>query len=130
MPNLNVEISEELLKAIRVKCAEEGLAQKDWVPEALRKAAVRNGESIRAGKARGKARTSGKAGGEVEAGVSGGESEVVPEVGRDLGGDRVEAEKVKGVGGPTRCPRCDKPRIEWGPSFIRCPACSINFPRG
>jgi hypothetical protein len=35
MPNINVEITDELLKAIRIKCAEENVAQKDWVPRVL-----------------------------------------------------------------------------------------------
>lgn len=37
MPNLNIEISEELLRAIRVKCAQEGVFQKDWVVQVLEK---------------------------------------------------------------------------------------------
>ena len=35
VPNLNVEISDELLKAIRIRCAEQDVSQKDWVPRAL-----------------------------------------------------------------------------------------------
>jgi hypothetical protein len=35
MPNLNIEISDELLRDIRIRCAIEGVAQKDWVPRVL-----------------------------------------------------------------------------------------------
>jgi len=38
MANLNIEVEEELLRAIRMKCAEDGVMQKDWVPEVLKKA--------------------------------------------------------------------------------------------
>jgi hypothetical protein len=37
MPNINIEVSEELLKAIRVRCAETGVLQKDLVNEILTK---------------------------------------------------------------------------------------------
>lgn len=35
MPNINVEISEGLMRAVRIRCAEEGLTQKDFVLRAL-----------------------------------------------------------------------------------------------
>jgi len=35
VPILHLEISDELLKAIRIRCAEEDTAQKDWVPRVL-----------------------------------------------------------------------------------------------
>jgi hypothetical protein len=38
VPNINVEITDELLKAIRIRCAEEGMTQKDWVPMFLAEA--------------------------------------------------------------------------------------------
>lgn len=36
MPNLNVEISEEMLKQIRLSCAGLGITQKQWVVDALK----------------------------------------------------------------------------------------------
>lgn len=38
MPNINVEISDDLLKQIRIRCAEENVSQKDWVPRVLAEA--------------------------------------------------------------------------------------------
>jgi hypothetical protein len=35
MPTLNFVVSDELLRAIRIRCAEEDVAQKDWVPRVL-----------------------------------------------------------------------------------------------
>jgi hypothetical protein len=35
VPFLNLEISDELLRAIRIRCAEEDVPQKDWVPRVL-----------------------------------------------------------------------------------------------
>lgn len=43
VPNLNIEVSDELLKAIRIRCAEENVAQKDWVPRVLVEALRRSG---------------------------------------------------------------------------------------
>ena len=60
MPNLNIPISEELMVAIRVKCASEGLRQKEWVIQVLGEAANENGRdgvrvrgSVEGAKARG-----------------------------------------------------------------------------
>jgi len=38
VPNINVEVSDELLKAIRIRCAEENMTQKDWLPSFLAEA--------------------------------------------------------------------------------------------
>jgi plasmid stability protein len=38
MPNLNIPVSDELLRAIRVKAAAEDLSRRDWVKKQLRDA--------------------------------------------------------------------------------------------
>ncbi len=35
MPNINVEVSEGLLRSVRIRCAQEGMSQKDFVLRAL-----------------------------------------------------------------------------------------------
>jgi hypothetical protein len=35
MPNINVEVSEELLKAVRLTCVHEGVTQRDWIARVL-----------------------------------------------------------------------------------------------
>src|SRR6266850_2337345 len=119
MPNLNVVVSEELLKAIRVKCAEDGVAQKDWVPEVLGKAAgVRDG-SGRAGKRSGKALR-------VRVEPDGAQGGIVPSVGEvndeQLRGGVSEG-RVQGSNEPKRveeskagksldCQRCKNSQLE------------------
>ena len=38
MPNLNIEIDQDLLRAIRVKAASEDMTRRDWIVERLENA--------------------------------------------------------------------------------------------
>ena len=38
MPNINVEVKEETLKAVRVQAAFEGVSQREWIEKTLESA--------------------------------------------------------------------------------------------